>query len=276
MIWTIVRRVIFFIILTVLTQVGGVIFLFSLLIYYPTEKLTENKWYRRLLKLGGFIFLYLLSTFLIIPPLAKMGGRVQMPLREKNFVRPATVFSFLLNRNYVRPALRSTVEDAAKELQEKYPGTVVHYLDAGFPFLNGFPLLPHLSHNDGRKIDLNFIYSDKVFKKISNELPTFSGYGAFNDPQAGEENVAEQCKDKGYWQYGIAKFTRFSTVDDELETAISPTSDLIRILSGKNDVQKIFIEPHLKKRWGLQKIDKIRFHGCQAVRHDDHIHVQVH
>jgi hypothetical protein len=31
----------------------------------------------------------------------------------------------------------------------------------------------------------------------------------------------------------------------------------------------------LKARWNLTQYDKIRFHGCQAVRHDDHIHTQV-
>ncbi len=33
-------------------------------------------------------------------------------------------------------------------------------------------------------------------------------------------------------------------------------------------------KPHLKTRLKLSSA-KIRFHGCQAVRHDDHIHVQL-
>ena len=40
-------------------------------------------------------------------------------------------------------------------------------------------------------------------------------------------------------------------------------------------IKKIFIEPHLKTRWGLKNYQKIRYHGCHAVRHDDHIHVQL-
>ena len=40
-------------------------------------------------------------------------------------------------------------------------------------------------------------------------------------------------------------------------------------------IKKIFLEPHLKQRLGLQKEKKIRFHGCRAVRHDDHIHIQL-
>ena len=42
----------------------------------------------------------------------------------------------------------------------------------------------------------------------------------------------------------------------------------------QNEISKIFIEPHLKKRMNL-KNPKIRFHGCRAVRHDDHIHLQI-
>jgi len=37
---------------------------------------------------------------------------------------------------------------------------------------------------------------------------------------------------------------------------------------------KIFIEPHLVKRLKLAS-NKIRFQGCRAVRHDDHLHVQL-
>ena len=32
--------------------------------------------------------------------------------------------------------------------------------------------------------------------------------------------------------------------------------------------------PHLKARLGLNS-NKVRFHGCHAVRHDDHFHVQL-
>jgi len=39
-------------------------------------------------------------------------------------------------------------------------------------------------------------------------------------------------------------------------------------------IEKIFIEPHLKQRLNLDH-PKIRYHGCGAVRHDDHIHIQV-
>ncbi|MBB3160132.1 hypothetical protein FHS25_000564 [Rhizobium laguerreae] len=39
-------------------------------------------------------------------------------------------------------------------------------------------------------------------------------------------------------------------------------------------LRKIFIEPHLKNALGIAD-SHIRFQGCRAARHDDHIHIQV-
>jgi hypothetical protein len=52
------------------------------------------------------------------------------------------------------------------------------------------------------------------------------------------------------------------------------TRELVNLLEGQPAIGKIFIEPHLITRLSLTT-DKIRFHGCQAVRHDDHIHIQL-
>ena len=53
------------------------------------------------------------------------------------------------------------------------------------------------------------------------------------------------------------------------------TKQLIRKIIRHKNVKKIFLEPHLKTRLGLQNESKIRFHGCHAVRHDDHIHIEI-
>jgi murein endopeptidase len=52
------------------------------------------------------------------------------------------------------------------------------------------------------------------------------------------------------------------------------TKLLVEVLLKFDNMEKIFIEPHLKSRLGLTN-SKIRYHGCGAVRHDDHIHIQV-
>ena len=39
-------------------------------------------------------------------------------------------------------------------------------------------------------------------------------------------------------------------------------------------IGKIFIEPHIPAGLGISN-DAIRFQGCRAARHDDHIHIQL-
>ncbi len=51
------------------------------------------------------------------------------------------------------------------------------------------------------------------------------------------------------------------------------TRELVRLFAEDKSVRKILIEPHLKSRLKLGQYDKIRFQGCKAARHDDHIHV---
>ena len=50
---------------------------------------------------------------------------------------------------------------------------------------------------------------------------------------------------------------------------------LLQKIMDQSEVKKVFIEPHLQKRLKLNRYKKIRFHGCHAVRHDDHIHFQL-
>jgi hypothetical protein len=90
--------------------------------------------------------LYLLSIFIIIPELALFGGRVNLPCFRKEQIplQPANIGYCLLARNYVNPELRSVVERIAAHMSKTHPETRLTYLDANFPFLNGFPLLPHL------------------------------------------------------------------------------------------------------------------------------------
>ena len=53
------------------------------------------------------------------------------------------------------------------------------------------------------------------------------------------------------------------------------TAALIRLLAQQPWTEKIFVEPHLVTRLHLRNFPSIRFHGCRAVRHDDHIHLQI-
>jgi hypothetical protein len=52
------------------------------------------------------------------------------------------------------------------------------------------------------------------------------------------------------------------------------TAALVRALVADPRVGKVFLEPPLARQLGLEDA-KLRFQGCRAARHDDHIHAQL-
>ncbi len=258
-----VIHLLFFCFLTITTQVGGVIYLISLVLTFKIKRKFRFK------KLIIFSTLYLFATFLIIPFIAPIFGREKIISNSK--IAPTNFMTVLLNRDYVRPKLNKVLLNTTKLLQ-KEPFRI-NYLDANFPFIKDFPLLPHLSHNDGKKIDLSFIYETKK-GEITNKQKSISGYGSFENPKKQEFDQTNYCKSKGYFQYDFTKYATLGILHPNLNFSKKGTKRLIQYLLKDKNVGKIFIEPHLKNRLGL-KDSRIRFHGCRAVRHDDHIHVQL-
>lgn len=273
-IFKIILKSLVFCLLTIFTQIGGIIYLLSFLTYNFIDKHTKNKIYKASLKMLSFVVLYTIATFLIVPLLAPLFGRVALPLKETNHLRPLTFITCLLNRNYVRPELKYTAFNLAQEMNQKFPGTVVNYLDGNFPFINKFPLLPHLSHNDGKKLDLAFCYKATSTQKPTNDCPSFIGYGICEEAFSNETNTADFCGEKGYWQYSFLKNIVPQGSKTHYVLDNERTKALVELYTSQEKIGKVFIEPHLKTRLELTS-DKIRFHGCQAVRHDDHIHVQL-
>ncbi|SDY17454.1 hypothetical protein SAMN05444411_1521 [Lutibacter oricola] len=250
--------------LTVFTQIGGIIYFLTILIIKSKQ---ENK---RLKRLIVFSAIYLFSTFLIVPQLANLFGREK--IKETELIKANTIFTKLLNRNYVKPELNKTLQKISIDFEKKHKEIQLVYLDANFPFIDKFPLLPHLSHNDGKKIDLSFVYQENG--KITNKKPSISGYGIYENPKNNEIKQFEICKKKGYWQYDFPKYLTFGKINREIEFSEKASRDLINSILRQSEIGKIFIEPHLKTRMNLSN-SKIRFHGCKAVRHDDHIHIQL-
>nr|WP_321237430.1 hypothetical protein [uncultured Psychroserpens sp.] len=250
-------HLILIIFLTALTQIGGVIWILSLFISIALKGKKR------------FIFpvLYLVFNLLIIPPVAKQFGREQLPIFSEN-IKPRNWVYPLLFRNYVNPELKELLESSVEKLKH-HPIQVI-YLDANFPFYNGFPLLPHLSHNDGKKIDITFLYLNEK-KQPTHKKPSISGYGAYVKK---ESYYSNKCEVLEYWQYDFPKYLTFGTINN-LKLDKKNTTLLIKALLSDSKTQKIFIEPYLKDELGLGNYSKIRFHGCKAVRHDDHIHLQI-
>jgi hypothetical protein len=178
------------------------------------------------------------------------------------------------NRHYVSPALRAAVLSVARELTQDSLNIPLTYLDANFPFWDGFPLLPHKGHNSGRKLDLSFRYRNAAGELVAS-APSFFGYGRSNGARGVEMDYPATCAERGYWQYSLLTriaqpFTRTSYPVDDKATAA-----MIRALADHPSIGKLFLEPHLKERWDLGEYEDIRYHGCWAVRHDDHVHIQL-
>lgn len=262
-----------FILLTAITQVGGVVYLLSIGLARFINRNITHSFRRFMVKLGCFLGLYLLCTFLVVPILAKKAGREALPVFETSHLKPLHFYTCLLNRHYTRPELKNVLLLASNKLYNQYAGTVVNYLDAGFPFLNGFPLLPHLSHNDGKKTDLAFRYTTTAGDPV-RDSPSAWGYGVCEEPTAAEINTTAFCTMKGYSKYSALQRFVSQRYKKDYRFDEQQTRALITILVADKTVDAVFIEPHLKSRMDLDS-KKIKFQGCHSVRHDDHIHVQI-
>lgn len=265
-------QLLFLICLTVFTQVGGLIWLLNRAWWHPRKKTSWLAVYRGL----SFGTLYLFAVLCLIPLLARFNGRVPLPLLASTTVplAPKSWLSCLANRHYVSLSLYQLAVQQGQALRKIDPGLHLVYLDANFPFGAHFPLFPHRSHDDGRKLDLAFFRYDTQTQKPTTNYPSFFGYGFSEPPLSGELDQAEICRQRGFWQYSFLQEWVHGNrhrykFDAELNT------QLLQKLADDPGTEKIFIEPHLKGRLGLGRIDKIRFQGCQSVRHDDHIHLQV-
>ena len=234
----------------------------------------SRRWTRVTVKVLSFTTLYFLFVFVIVPLTALPFGRVPLPFVASNHVRPANILTVLLNRNYVRPELRQATFDVARKMNDKYPGTILNYLDANFPFIDKFPLFPHLSHSDGKKLDVSFFYINAKMGEHTNEVPSWLGYGVCEGPRQGEFDRPADCTRKGYWQYSLISQNISQVNKDKYPFDPKRTKDLINFYVAHKAIGKLLIEPHLKTRLRLTS-NKVRLHGCNAVRHDDHIHVQL-
>ncbi|MPQ47793.1 hypothetical protein GCQ56_12350 [Marinifilum sp. N1E240] len=258
-------RAFLFVVLTVVSQVGGLVYFLSAILSNRIRVRFSGKGFLI------FIMLYVLTTFLIIPYTAPFFGREK--IKNNSHLQAANYLSIFLNRNYVTPETNVFLQNISNHLDKANSDVHARYLDACFPFFKGFPLLPHLSHKDGCKIDFSLVYEDED-RKVVNKGKSRSGYGVFEDAKDNEFNQCSDCLQKGYFQYDYPKYLTLGKINSELKFSKKGTKELIDAILSQKVLSKMFIEPHLKNRMNLSD-SRIRFHGCGAVRHDDHIHVQI-
>ncbi|WP_370238217.1 hypothetical protein [Brevundimonas sp.] len=171
------------------------------------------------------------------------------------------------DRHYVTPAARDALTDAATRLAKDFPGIVVGFMDgSGSEGIVPFP--PHLSHGDGRQVDLALCYTDTQGRPLAEVPDTrkWGGYWPAEPPRPGERIACPQGRE-GRAHKPDPPANRPWRLDEERTRA------MVMILIADPRVRRVMIEPHLEERFGLWGHSKLRFAGCQAARHDDHIHV---
>ncbi len=247
-------RLIVFAILTALTQIGGVAWLLAVAV-------ARNQRIR--IFLAAFLAIYV-ALWVGTRFAAPSFNRIAVPCIDNgpSRARALSPIYCALNRTYVTPELLAQVDDLAAHMHETFPGTRTRVLDGGFPF-PGVPLLPHLSHNDGTAIDLAFWYEGGNWRSPI-------GYWAFEEPGPQDPDLCGDSEGLSLrWNMGtLQPFMRDLPLDEPR------TAEALNWLAANlPEGSKVFIEPHLADRLGVTG-DKIRFQGCRAARHDDHIHVQ--
>lgn len=257
--------------LTLLSQIGGVILLIWLLVFWSFKKKIKNVWARRATNIFGFMGFYMLFVLAIIPMLARLQHRAPLPMTKSGNLVPVTYWNVVFMRNYIITSGKEKMVKIADEFAQKHPGLKVKYMDCNYPFLfvKGRwileSLFPHITHR-GNQADIAFIYNDKNGIP-TNYTPTAIGYGSSVDPLPNEPCTPCNCE-KSNWQYSFMH----NTLPKKNYRLNNNLSSFLVQLAKKRTSGNIIIEKHLQKRFNL--------HGafteapCKSVRHDDHFHVK--
>ncbi len=248
--------------LTVLTQLGGLAWLAAV----P---------FRGLRFLAVFLLAYavLWGAARLAAP---VFGRVAIPCTDRGPERLAELSPLYcaLNRNYIAPPLLDHADALARHMNAVFPGTRTRALDAGFPFLDGVPLLPHLSHDDGEKLDLAFFYTDAAGTYLPGRTRSPIGYWAFEAPPPGAPRPCDGTTGPSLrWDMAALQPLLPERPLDRPRSA-----EMLRWLLATHPTgrdYKLFVEPHLAASLGVRG-EALRFQGCRAARHDDHLHLQFH
>ena len=106
------------VILTIITQIGGLVYLATILLF---------KKYNRIKIAILFISLYLLFTFLLTPQIAPFFGRVK--IKDNTKIEAHTFITKLLNRNYVSQDLHDALTDISLKFDKANPSIKIIYLN---------------------------------------------------------------------------------------------------------------------------------------------------
>jgi len=245
-------------ILTALTQLGGIAWLLALVM-------------RALfLRFWVFFFAIYLSLSVAAHYAAPLAGREPLPCLDSGPSQIAVLNPLfcVLNRQYVHPAIKAHGDALASHMHQQFPGTRTRALDGSFPFVDGFPLLPHLSHTDGTRLDLAYYYRNASGAYELGRTKSPIGYWGFETPPS--ESKAQCIDSPGLsmrWDMAwLQPYFRDWTLDENrTRAALQWLAD-----HPLGTDYTVLIEPYLEEQLSVSG-EVIQFQGCQAARHDDHL-----
>lgn len=213
----------------------------------------------------AWILAGVLTAMLILAHAPLSPGRERLPCADRD-LRPGSFWLYcVLGRNYVQEGGVDVLRAAQRSVEDQHGVASITWLDASGPWTDG--LWPHRSHSDGRQIDVALYYETAEGQPLMRP-PTFSGYFAYEPPEPGEQTpCAGRRRPADFGDPAAGRSWRW----DEARNGT-----LVRALIADDRVRRIFVEPHLANRLGLNGHPKVRFAGCAAARHDDHIHIDLH
>ena len=267
------------VVLTAASQVGGMLLWLMLPLLGRVHRALRprGRWVAGLAAAMLYIGCHVLVSLALVPLASRWADRrpLQCFATAEVPYQASSWLYCLLNRHNGRPEVHDLLAGLAAHLAARFPGAVLVYLDAGFPFIDGFPLPPHLSHGDGRKVDLAFFYRDSASgSPIATGGAWPLGYWAYAGPETGE---SAPCRGRTPALSLRWDFDWLQPLFQDRQLDPARTGEMIAWLvanAERGAVGKILLEPHLKDRLGLTS-DLIRFQGCRAARHDDHLHVEL-
>jgi len=270
--------IILFILLTMFSQVGGIILLIWIFLFQFLKKYFNDKWQRRSANILGFIIFYMIFNLIIIPAIARPFNKVPLPFSKSGDLVPVSYWTCILNRHYITISGKKQLLSLAKEYNSAHPEIKLKYMDCNHPFfipINGENTTPvleglllHITHT-GNKADIALVYNDKEGKP-SNITPTAIGYGSSAEPLPGERCKPCEC-DKKNRKYSFM-YRNIARTDYSLN--VDHSRDLVKLFIN-NGYEKIILEPHLIDRFRLKGYNFGTASCKNSVRHDDHFHVAV-